>query len=134
MSSKVYLALAGGTLFGALIIGNPFLAARAAERPAVAAPPALSSAPPIEVGPEGVNLLGQWFAVMGRQLGADGQQQWVLEDGRIVRRTASPDSGFEVVERTVVLAPGRGLPPARGLSTVLEVGLSGEAAGQDGPR
>ena len=70
MSSKVYLALAGGTLFGALIIGNPFLAARAAERPAVAAPPALSSAPPIEVRPEGVNLLGQWFAVMGPQLGA----------------------------------------------------------------
>ena len=123
MSAKIYLALAGGLLVGALMLGNPFLAQPAYgsagpvgdtgrgptldgvasdSQPAVV-PAGRSTG--LEV--EAVELAGESFAVVTRQEGVDGRCLLVLEDGRVVTKAEGADEGFRVVELGTSLLPRR---------------------------
>jgi len=114
MSANIYLALAGGLVVGALILGNPFLASPAhasagdlgapgSATPSAGEAPAPDSevvethrAAVLEV--ESVELAGERFAVVTWEEDQDGRRLLVLEDGRVVTRAENAEGGFRVVE------------------------------------
>ena len=114
MSVNLYLALAGGLLVGALILGNPFLARpvhgaagdvgepdRVPVVPGAAADPqgeVVEARRPSALDVDSVELAGESFAVVTWQEDDDGRCLLMLEDGRVVTRAEDPEDGFRVVD------------------------------------